>query len=153
VTIAAVLASSAFAAGTMGGSPLRRGRWAARTPLPGIIVWLAAAWSVIVATVLAGLSLAVALTAHRLLRPAAPAGPLRRLLGSAALTLVIGPILRPCSPPSSPSHSARSRSTRSQMDGAPAFPRRAVRARARPLAWYHWAIRTIASAMPMTVPP
>jgi site-specific recombinase XerD len=31
--------------------------------------------------------------------------------------------------------------------------RRAVRARARPLAWYHWAIRTMASAMSMTVPP
>jgi Zn-dependent protease with chaperone function len=63
VTIAAVLAAYAAVAGLLGGSLLRRGRWAARAPLPGIIVWLAAAWSVIVATVLAGLSLAVDSTA------------------------------------------------------------------------------------------
>jgi Zn-dependent protease with chaperone function len=63
VTIAAVLASYAAVAGTIGGSLLRRGRWATCAPLPGIIVWLAAAWSVIVATALAGLSLAVGSTA------------------------------------------------------------------------------------------
>lgn len=63
MTIAAVLAAYAAVAGLLGGSLLRRGRWATRAPLPGIIVWLAAAWSVIVATVLAGLSLAVDSTA------------------------------------------------------------------------------------------
>lgn len=63
MTIAAVLAAYAAIAGVVGGSLLRRGRWAARAPLPGIIVWLAAAWSVIVATALAGLSLAVDSTA------------------------------------------------------------------------------------------
>jgi bla regulator protein blaR1 len=59
VIIAAVLAGYAAAAGVAGGSLLGRGRWAARAPMPGIIVWLASAWSVIAATALAGLSLAV----------------------------------------------------------------------------------------------
>jgi len=63
VTVAAVLAAYAAIAGLAGGSLLRRGRWAARDPLPGIVVWLAATWSVIVATALAGLSLAVDSTA------------------------------------------------------------------------------------------
>jgi Zn-dependent protease with chaperone function len=79
VTIAAVLAAYAAFAGTIGGSLLCRGRWAARAPLPGIIVWLAAAWSVIVATVLAGLSLAVALTAI--------GGQLSRVIGACVIRL------------------------------------------------------------------
>ena len=79
MTIAAVLAAYAAFAGTIGGSLLRRGRWAARTPLPAIIVWLAAAWSVIVATVLAGLSLAVASTAI--------GGQLSRIIGACVIRL------------------------------------------------------------------
>jgi Zn-dependent protease with chaperone function len=63
VTIAAVLAAYAAFAGLHGGSLLRRGRWASRAPLPGIIIWVTAAWSVIVAIVLAGVSLAVGSTA------------------------------------------------------------------------------------------
>ena len=63
MTVAAVLTAYAAFAGIAGGSLLRRGRWAARAPLSGIVVWLAAAWSVIVATALAGLSLAVDSTA------------------------------------------------------------------------------------------
>lgn len=62
MTIGAVLAGYAILAGLLGGRLLCRGRWAAHAPLPGMIVWLAAAWSVIAATVLAGLSLAVAPT-------------------------------------------------------------------------------------------
>lgn len=63
MTIAAILIAYAASAGALGGSLLRRGRWAARAPLPGIIIWLAAAWSVIAAAVLASLSLAVDSTA------------------------------------------------------------------------------------------
>lgn len=79
MTIAAVLAAYAAFAGTVGGSLLRRGRWAARAPLPGIIVWLAAAWSVIAATVLAGLSLAVDSTAI--------GGQLSHLIGACIIRL------------------------------------------------------------------
>jgi Zn-dependent protease with chaperone function len=79
VTIAAVLAAYAALAGLLGDSLLRRGQWAARAPLPGIIVWLAAAWSVIAATVLAGLSLAVDSTAI--------GGQLSRVIGACVIRL------------------------------------------------------------------
>ncbi len=79
MTIAAVLAAYAALVGLLGGSLLRRGRWAARAPLSGIIVWLAAAWSVIIATALAGLSLAVDSTAI--------GGQLSRLIGACVIRL------------------------------------------------------------------
>jgi len=79
VTIAAILIAYAALAGTLGGGLLRRGPWAARAPLPGIIIWLAAAWSVIAAGVLASLSLAVDSTAI--------GGQLSRVIGACVIRL------------------------------------------------------------------
>jgi Zn-dependent protease with chaperone function len=53
----------AASAGTIGSRLLGRARWALRAPLLGIVICLAAAWSVVAALGLAGLTLAVHATA------------------------------------------------------------------------------------------
>jgi len=63
VTVAAILLVYAASAGTVGPRLLGRARWALRAPLLGIAVYLAAAWSVLAALGLAGLTLAVHATA------------------------------------------------------------------------------------------
>jgi Zn-dependent protease with chaperone function len=63
VTVAAVLLAYAASAGTVGSRLLGRARWTLRAPLLGIIICLAAAWSVLAALGLAGLTLAVHATA------------------------------------------------------------------------------------------
>ena len=59
MTIAAVLAGYAACTGTLGSRLLGRARWPARAPLLAILTYLAAAWSVVAALGLAGLTLAV----------------------------------------------------------------------------------------------
>ena len=56
-----------------------RAGWAVRAPLPGIIIWLGAAWSVVAAVGLAGLTLAVHATAL--------GGGLSHLIGACVLRL------------------------------------------------------------------
>jgi Zn-dependent protease with chaperone function len=63
VTVALVLLVYAACAGTLGARVLARARWTARAPLLGILTYLAAEWSVLVAVGLAGLTLAVHATA------------------------------------------------------------------------------------------
>jgi Zn-dependent protease with chaperone function len=63
VTVAVVLLVYAAGVGTAGGRLLDRAGWAVRAPWLGIIVCLAAAWSVLAAVGLAGLTLAVHATA------------------------------------------------------------------------------------------
>ena len=63
MTVAAVLLVYAACAGTLGARMLGRARWPARAPLLAIITYLAAAWSVVAALGLAGLTLAVHATA------------------------------------------------------------------------------------------
>jgi Zn-dependent protease with chaperone function len=63
VTVAAILLAYAAGAGTVGSRMLRRPRWALRAPQLGIVVYLAAAWSVVAALGLAGLTLGVHATA------------------------------------------------------------------------------------------
>lgn len=63
MTAAAVLLAYAACVGTAGSRILNRARWPARAPLLGIITYLAAAWSVVAALGLAGLTLAVHATA------------------------------------------------------------------------------------------
>jgi Zn-dependent protease with chaperone function len=63
VTVAAILLVYAASAGTIGSRLLGRARWALRAPLLGIVICLAAAWSVVSALGLAGLTLAVHATA------------------------------------------------------------------------------------------
>jgi Zn-dependent protease with chaperone function len=63
VTVAAVLIAYAVSIGTLGGRLLERARWTARAPLLAIVTYLAAAWSVVAAVGLAGLTLAVKATA------------------------------------------------------------------------------------------
>jgi Peptidase family M48 len=79
VTVAAVLLVYAVAVGTAGPRLLGRAGWAPRAPLPGIIVYLAAAWSVVAALGLAGLTLAVHATAL--------GGGLSHLIGACVLRL------------------------------------------------------------------
>ena len=79
MTVAAVLLAYAASAGTAGARMLGRGRWAARAPLLAIITYLAAAWSVVAALGLAGLTLAVHATA--------PGGGLSQLIGACVLRL------------------------------------------------------------------
>jgi Zn-dependent protease with chaperone function len=79
VTVAAVLAAYAAAAGTLGGRLLARAGWPARAPLLGIVAWLAAGWSVVAAVGLAGLTLAVHTTAL--------GGGLSHLIGACVLRL------------------------------------------------------------------
>ena len=79
MTVAAVLLAYAACAGTAGARMLGRARWAARAPLLAIITYLAAAWSVVAALGLAGLTLAVHATAL--------GGGLSHLIGACVLRL------------------------------------------------------------------
>jgi Zn-dependent protease with chaperone function len=79
VTVAAVLLVYAVGAGTVGSRLLGRAGWALRAPLLGIGTYLAAAWSVVAALGLAGLTLAVHATAL--------AGGLSHLIGACVLRL------------------------------------------------------------------
>jgi len=79
VTVAAILLVYAASVGTVGSRLLGRGRWALRAPLLGIGTYLAAAWSVVAALGLAGLTLAVHATAL--------GGGLSHLIGACVLRL------------------------------------------------------------------
>ena len=79
MTVAAVLLVYAACAGTAGARLLGRARWPARAPLLAIITYLAAAWSVVAALGLAGLTLAVHATAL--------GGELSQLIGACVLRL------------------------------------------------------------------
>jgi len=79
VTVAAVLLAYAACAGTLGSRMLARARWTARAPLLAIITYLTAAWSVVAALGLAGLTLAVHATAL--------GGGLSHLIGACVLRL------------------------------------------------------------------
>jgi Zn-dependent protease with chaperone function len=79
VTVAAVLLVYAAGAGTLGARMLGRARWPARAPLLAIITYLSAAWSVVAALGLAGLTLAVHATAI--------GGELSQLIGACVLRL------------------------------------------------------------------
>lgn len=63
MTVAAILLVYAASVGTVGSRLLGRAGWALQAPMLGIAVWLAAAWSVVAALGLAGLTLAVHATA------------------------------------------------------------------------------------------
>jgi Peptidase family M48 len=79
MTIAAILLVYAVGAGTLGARMLGRAGWPARAPLLAIITYLAAAWSVVAALGLAGLTLAVHATAL--------GGELSYLIGACVLRL------------------------------------------------------------------
>lgn len=63
MTVGAVLLAYAACLGTLGARMLSRARWTSRAPLLGMVTYLAAAWSVVAALGLAGLTLAVHATA------------------------------------------------------------------------------------------
>jgi Zn-dependent protease with chaperone function len=79
VTIAAVLVAYAACTGTLGSRMLGRARWTARAPLLAIVTYLTAAWSVVAALGLAGLTLAVHVPAL--------SGELSHLIGACVLRL------------------------------------------------------------------
>jgi Zn-dependent protease with chaperone function len=79
VTVAAVLLAYAACAGTLGARMLGRARWTARAPLLAVVTYLTAAWSVVAAAGLAGLTLAVQATAL--------GGGLSHLIGACVLRL------------------------------------------------------------------
>jgi Zn-dependent protease with chaperone function len=79
VTIAVVLLAYAIGVGTLGAGMLARADWTARAPLLAIVTYLAAAWSVVAALALAGLTLAVHATAL--------GGALSQLIGACVLRL------------------------------------------------------------------
>ena len=79
MTVAAVLLVYAAAVGTLGARMLGRARWTGRAPLLAIVTYLAAAWSVVAALGLAGLTLAVHATAL--------GGGLSHLIGACVLRL------------------------------------------------------------------
>jgi len=79
VTVAAVLLVYAACVGTLGARMLGRARWTARAPLLAIVTYLTAAWSVVAALGLAGLTLAVHATAL--------GGGLSHLIGACVLRL------------------------------------------------------------------
>jgi Zn-dependent protease with chaperone function len=79
VTIAAVLVAYAACVGTLGSRVLGRARWTARAPLLAILTYLTAAWSVVAAVGLAGLTLAVHATVL--------GGGLSHLIGACVLRL------------------------------------------------------------------
>ncbi len=79
MTVAAVLLVYAACAGTLGSRLLGRANWTGRAPLMGIVAYLAAAWSVVAALGLAGLTLAVHATAL--------GGGLSHLIGACVLRL------------------------------------------------------------------
>jgi hypothetical protein len=79
VTIGAVLLAYAACVGTLGSRMLGRAGWTGRAPLLGIVTYLTAAWSVVAALGLAGLTLAVHATAL--------GGGLSHLIGACVLRL------------------------------------------------------------------
>jgi len=79
VTPGAVLLAYAACVGTLGSRMLGRAGWTARAPLLAIVIYLAAAWSVVAALGLAGLTLAVHATAL--------GGGLSHLIGACVLRL------------------------------------------------------------------
>jgi hypothetical protein len=79
VTVGAVLLAYAACAGLLGSRLLGRAGWTARAPLLAIVLYLAAAWSVVAAVGLAGLTLAVHATAL--------GGGLSHLIGACVLRL------------------------------------------------------------------
>jgi Zn-dependent protease with chaperone function len=79
VTVAAVLLAYAVGVGTLGARMLARASWTARAPLLAILTYLAAAWSVVAALGLVGLTLAVHATAL--------GGALSQLIGACVLRL------------------------------------------------------------------
>jgi Zn-dependent protease with chaperone function len=79
VTVAAILLAYAACVGTLGARMLRRAKWTGRAPLLGIVTYLTAAWSVLAALGLAGLTLAVHATAL--------GGGLSHLIGACVLRL------------------------------------------------------------------
>ena len=79
MTVAAVLLAYAACAGTLGARMLGRARWTSRAPLLAIVTYLAAAWSIMAALGLAGLTLAVHATAL--------GGGLSHLIGACVLRL------------------------------------------------------------------
>jgi Zn-dependent protease with chaperone function len=79
VTIAAVLIIYAACVGTLGSRMLRRASWTSRAPLLATVTYLTAAWSVVAALGLAGLTLAVHATAL--------SGGLSHLIGACVLRL------------------------------------------------------------------
>jgi Zn-dependent protease with chaperone function len=79
VTVAAILLAYAAGVGTLGARTLARASWTARAPLLAILTYLAAAWSVVAALGLAGLTLAVHATAL--------GGALSQLIGACVLRL------------------------------------------------------------------
>jgi bla regulator protein blaR1 len=79
VTVAAILLVYAAGVGTVGSRLLGRARWALRAPLLGIVIYLAAVWSVVAALGLAGLTLALHATAL--------GGWLSHLIGACVLRL------------------------------------------------------------------
>ncbi len=79
MTIAAVLLAYAVGVGTLGAGILARTGWTVRAPLLAILTYLAAAWSVVAALALAGLTLAVHATAL--------GGALSQLIGTCVLRL------------------------------------------------------------------
>ena len=79
MTVAALLLAYAAGTGTLGARMLARAGWTARAPLLAILIYLAAAWSVIAALALAGLTLAVHATVL--------GGALSQLIGACVLRL------------------------------------------------------------------
>jgi Zn-dependent protease with chaperone function len=79
VTVAAALVLYAACVGTLGARMLGQATWPARAPLLAIVIYLSAAWSVVAALGLAGLTLAVHATAL--------AGGLSNLIGACVLRL------------------------------------------------------------------
>ncbi len=79
MTVGLILVAYAAAVGSFGGLLLARARWTAKAPLLAIVTYLAAAWSVVVAVALAGLTVA--------LHTSALSGGLSRLIGACVLRL------------------------------------------------------------------
>jgi Peptidase family M48 len=79
VTVAVILLIYAASVGTVGSRLLGRARSALRAPMLGIVIYLAAAWSVVAALGLAGLTLAIHATAL--------GGGLSHLIGACVLRL------------------------------------------------------------------
>ena len=79
MTVAVALVAYAACVGTLGSRVLGRAGWTARAPLLAIVIYLTAAWSVVAALGLAGLTLAVHATAL--------GGGLSHLIGACVLRL------------------------------------------------------------------
>jgi Zn-dependent protease with chaperone function len=79
MTIGPVLLAYAAVVGTLGARVLGRARWTSRAPLLGIATYLTAAWSILAALGLAGLTLAVQATAL--------GGGLSELIGACVIRL------------------------------------------------------------------